>query len=176
MSRGRALRPGNVKAFVVIAGPQRATPAPTRVTSSTWSRREVHPREPFRADRSGTGRTSCRPSAHGRSAGSACTRAPRTSACARPSCEGLSLPLAVLLEREAERLEQRASLVVVLRRGHDGDVHTAGTIDRIGVDLVEHRLLGETEGVVAVAVELLVRQAAEVADTGQRERQQPVEE
>jgi hypothetical protein len=36
---------------------------------------------------------------------------------------------------------------------------------------VEHRLLVETEGVVAAPVELLRRQAAEVADPGQRERQ-----
>ena len=47
---------------------------------------------------------------------------------------------------------------------------------RIHVDLVEHRLLVETEGVVAGAVELLGRQAAEVADTRQRDRDQPVQE
>ena len=66
-------------------------------------------------------------------------------------------------------LEQRPALVVVRGGGHDRDVHAADAVDPVLVDLVEHRLLGETEGVVAVAVELRVRQAAEVADAGQRE-------
>src|SRR4029077_12831409 len=49
-------------------------------------------------------------------------------------------------------------------------------IDPVDVDLVEHRLLVQPEGVVAVAVELLGRQAAKVADTGQRNGEQPVQE
>src|SRR3954468_7995751 len=84
--------------------------------------------------------------------------------------------MSVLLERETQVLEQRPALVVVGRRGHDRDVHAAAAVDAVLVDLVEHDLLGETEGVVAVAVELPRRQAAEVTDTGQRQRQQPVQE
>ena len=41
---------------------------------------------------------------------------------------------------------------------------------------MEHALLRETEGVVAVAVELLVRETAEVADTGQCEVHEAVHE
>src|SRR6478735_9631282 len=44
----------------------------------------------------------------------------------------------VLLEREAEVLEQRTAFFVVGGGGHDGDVHTARTIDLVHVDLVEH--------------------------------------
>src|SRR6478736_4726531 len=84
--------------------------------------------------------------------------------------------MSVLLEGEAELLEQRPTLVVVGGRGHDRDVHAARPVDPVLVDLVEHDLLGETEGVVAATVELLRREAAEVTDTGQRERQQPVQE
>src|SRR5580693_5403980 len=79
-------------------------------------------------------------------------------------------------EREAERLEQRATLVVILGRGHDGDVEAANPVDLVLVDLVEHGLLVEAERVVAVAVELLVGQAAEVTDARKRKRQQAVEE
>src|SRR5690625_847388 len=82
----------------------------------------------------------------------------------------------VLLEREAEAPEQRTGLVVGCGRGDDRDVHAAHAVDLVLVDLVEHRLLGQTEGVVAVAVELLGRQSAEVADARQRDRQQAVEE
>ena len=41
------------------------------------------------------------------------------------------------------------------RRRHHGDVHAARAVDRVEVDLVEHRLLVQAERVVAVAVELL---------------------
>src|SRR3954471_13985278 len=81
-----------------------------------------------------------------------------------------------LLEREAQQLQQRPALVVRLRGGHDGDVHAPRAIDPVLVDLVEHRLLGEPERVVAVAVELAPVESAEVTDTRQCDRQQPVEE
>src|SRR6476620_9537404 len=80
------------------------------------------------------------------------------------------------LEREAKRLEQRAAFVVGLGSGHDGDVHAANAVNGILVDLVEHNLLGQTEGVVAVAVELLAAEAPEVADTRQCQRDQTVQE
>src|SRR5215212_8573210 len=84
--------------------------------------------------------------------------------------------MSVLLEREAELLQQRATLLVVGRRRDDRDVHAAGTIDPVLVNLVEHDLLGEAEGVVATAVELAGVEAAEVTDAWQRQRQQPVQE
>src|SRR6185437_112142 len=81
-----------------------------------------------------------------------------------------------LLERETEELEQRPALVVSLGGSHHRDVHAPRAIDPVLVDLVEHRLLGQAERVVAVAVQLLAVQAAEVADTRQRDGQQPVQE
>src|SRR5690606_29951815 len=57
-----------------------------------------------------------------------------------------------------------------------GHVHAPYPVDLVLVDLVEDRLLGEPEGVVAVAVQLAAVQPAEVADPRQRGRQQPVEE
>src|SRR5690606_17387607 len=60
--------------------------------------------------------------------------------------------------------------------GHDGDVEAADAIDLVLVDLLEDRLLRHTEGVVAVTVELLRRQTAEVADAGKSERDQSVQE
>src|SRR3954470_1216583 len=79
-------------------------------------------------------------------------------------------------EGEAQLAEQLAALVVVRGGGDQRDVHTALPVDAVDVDLAEHRLLVETEGVVAVAVELLGVQATEVADTGQGQAQQPVQE
>src|SRR6185312_9635691 len=81
-----------------------------------------------------------------------------------------------LLEGEADVTKERAALSVVGRRGDHGDVHTPGTVDLVLVDLVEHDLLRETEGVVATAVELLRRQTTEVANARERERQQTVQE
>ena len=48
--------------------------------------------------------------------------------------------ISVLLEGEAEVLQQRVSFLVVLGGGHHSDVHTAHVIDRIRIDLVEHGL------------------------------------
>src|SRR5436190_19627730 len=84
--------------------------------------------------------------------------------------------MSALREREAELLQQRATLLVSGRSGDDGDVHAAAAVDLVLVDLVEHDLLGETEGVVALAVELLRAETTEVTDARERERQQPVEE
>src|SRR5436190_630274 len=60
--------------------------------------------------------------------------------------------------------------------GHDGDVHASRTVDSVLVDLVEHHLLGEAEGVVAPTVELPRVEPPEVTDTRQRQGQQAVEE
>src|SRR5215467_15756631 len=73
-----------------------------------------------------------------------------------------------LLEWEAEPSQQRTALLIGGRRGDQGDVHPALPVHLIGVDLVEHQLLGQAERVVAPAVELPVGQPAEVADPGQR--------
>lgn len=70
---------------------------------------------------------------------------------------GTVLVVVVLLfEGEAELAEQGASFFVVRCRGDNGDVHASGAVDLVDVQLVEHGLFGEAEGVVAVAVELCV--------------------
>ena len=53
--------------------------------------------------------------------------------------------ISVLLEGEAEVLQEHASFLVVLGAGHHGDVHTTLVIDRIRIDLVEHGLLGKAK-------------------------------
>src|SRR3954453_11832502 len=146
-------------------------------TRSSWARPAARQVEPSHEGTRGTGRTCGTRSADGRSAGSACSHARRTWACEQPLRSEPSSPSrSRLLEGEAEVTKERAALSVVGRRGHHGDVHTPGAVDLVLVDLVEHDLLGETEGVVATAVELLGRQAAEVADARERERQGAVQE
>src|SRR3954447_5989718 len=147
------------------------------ITRSSWSRPAACHGEPSHEGRRGTGRTCGTRSADGRSAGSACSREHRTWACEQPwQSEPSSPSRSRLLEGEAEVTKERAALSVVGRRGHHGDVHAPGTVDLVLVDLVEHDLLGETEGVVATAVELLGGQTTEVADARQRERQGAVQE
>src|SRR5580698_9810184 len=80
------------------------------------------------------------------------------------------------LEGESEPPQQRTALSVIGCGGYDGDVHPALPVHLVRIDLVEHDLLDEAERVVAVPVELPVGQAAEVADPGQRDGQQPVQE
>src|SRR3954452_15763638 len=148
----------------------------TGVTRRPWTRREAHRGEPCPGCTPGTGRTCGTPSAAGRTAGSACRPARRTSASGPPSGSAPSWPCSVLLEREAQELEQRPALVVGLGGGDHRDVHASGPVDPVLIDLMEHRLLGQTERVVAVPVELAPVQAAEVTDTRQRDGQQPVQE
>src|SRR4051812_8069970 len=147
------------------------------ITRSSWSRPAARHGEPSHEGRRGTGRTCGTRSADGRSAGSACSREHRTWACEQPwQSEPSSPSRSRLLEGEAEVTEERAALSVVGRRGDHGDVHAPGTVDLVLVDLVEHDLLRETEGVVATAVELLGGQTTEVADARKRERQGAVQE
>src|SRR5580698_9895689 len=82
----------------------------------------------------------------------------------------------VLPKRKSEPPQQRAALVIIGRGGDQRYVHAALPVHLVRVDLVEHELLGEAEGVVPAAVELPVAQAAEVTDPGQRQGQQPVAE
>src|SRR6478609_8923052 len=51
------------------------------------------------------------------------------------------LAMSVLLEGEAELLEQRATLVIVGRRGDHGDVHPPDPVDAVLVDLIDAYVL-----------------------------------
>src|SRR5579871_267326 len=79
-------------------------------------------------------------------------------------------------ERKAEAAEQRLCLLVRLGCGRDRDVEAADLLDAVVVDLGEDDLLPEAERVVPAPVERLRAEPAEVADPGQRDRDEPVEE
>src|SRR6056297_1197431 len=79
-------------------------------------------------------------------------------------------------EGEAVGIQQGTAALVVGGGGDDGDVHPAHRVDVVVVDLGEHQLLDEAEGVVAAAVEGRGLQPTEVADARQGHRQQTVEE
>src|SRR5580700_12244927 len=72
--------------------------------------------------------------------------------------EALLRHCSVLLEWESEPPQKRAALVIVGCGRDDGHVHAALPVHLIGVDLVEHQLLVQAEGVVAAPVELPVGQ------------------
>src|SRR5581483_7664386 len=82
----------------------------------------------------------------------------------------------VVGERQAEAAQQRAGALVVLGGRRDRDVQTADRGDVVVVDLGEDDLLADAERVVAAAVERPGVEPPEVADPGQRDRHEPVEE
>src|SRR5713226_9108759 len=85
----------------------------------------------------------------------------------------LPLPLA---EWHAEARQQAARLVVCAGCRHDRHFQPAELVDLVVVDLGEHDLLPEAKRVVAAPVESLGAHAAEVADAGERDVEQLVEE
>src|SRR3954463_4939289 len=150
-------------------------------TSSTSSCRESRPGAPARGGRSGRGRTCGRPRADGRTGYSACSCAPCTSGVAVASRRARSSPLlipsfAVGRERQAECPQQREGVLVVLGARRDRHVEPADLLDVVVVDLREDELLADAEREVAAPVERARVEAAEVADLGQRDRDEAVEE
>src|SRR3954468_16504486 len=85
-------------------------------------------------------------------------------------------PFAVRRERQAEGLQQREGVLVGLGGRRDRHVETADLLDVVVVDLREDELLADAEREVAAAVERALAEPAEVADPGQRDRDEPVEE
>src|SRR5262245_47650721 len=79
-------------------------------------------------------------------------------------------------ERETEGIEQSPAARVVGRGRDDRDVHATGDVDAVVVDLREDQLLVDTERVVAPAVPRRGGKAAEVADPGDGDRDEAVEE
>src|SRR5690606_3264412 len=152
------------------------SPNPTTclfTTSSPSGRPESRRSTPSRGNRSGTGRTSGGKRAAGRSACSGWCDERRTSASPSssrsvPCVPSLSpLPLArcagqllaadqncrFAAEGHAHFPQQRVRLVVLVRRGHEHDVHAVHLRDLVVVDLREDQLLLDAERVVAAAVE-----------------------
>ena len=60
--------------------------------------------------------------------------------------------------------------------GHEGDIHTVDFQNFVDVDFGEDDLFGNTERIVAASVESFVADAAEVADTGDGDGDEAVEE
>src|SRR5215213_526681 len=79
-------------------------------------------------------------------------------------------------EGHAEKLEQTLRLLVGLRRRHDADLQPAETVHLVVFDLRERELLAKPQRVIAPAVERPPWDAAEVADPGQCERREAVQE
>src|ERR1017187_4504279 len=79
-------------------------------------------------------------------------------------------------ERHAEQFQELARFVVGARAGDEGDVHALREVHLVGVDLGEDHLLGQADRVVPVAVEALRIDAAKVANTGQGDADEPIEE
>src|SRR5262245_9976975 len=100
---------------------------------------------------------------------------------ARPRARGFGLLRSLLLllldaERDAEPLEEFERVGPLPRLHADRDVHALDELDLVEVDLREDDLLGDPEVVVPRLVERPGRQAAEVADAGDHDRDQAVEE
>ena len=61
-------------------------------------------------------------------------------------------------------------------RGHKGDVHSLGAWKLVWIQFGKHQLFGQSQAVVAVAVEGVRVQPAKVTDTRQGQRNQAIEE
>src|SRR6185437_2938907 len=82
----------------------------------------------------------------------------------------------LLSEGKAERRQERPSFLVGACGRDDGDVHTAGRVDLVVVDLGEYQLLGQAECVVAATVEGPGRETPEVTDARDGQAEEAVEE
>src|SRR3954470_2431912 len=88
----------------------------------------------------------------------------------------LAIPYGSLLaEREIEGAEQGTTLLVILRRRRNGDVHSPELVDLVVLDFRENDLFLDAEAEVAAAVERARVDAAEVTDAGNRDRDQAIE-
>src|SRR5215831_6444432 len=89
----------------------------------------------------------------------------------------LAIPYGSLLaEREIEGIEQGLSLLVVLRRRGNRDIHSPELIDLVVLDFRENDLFLDAEAEIATAVERARVDAAEVTDARDRDRDQTIEE
>src|SRR5581483_1662330 len=79
-------------------------------------------------------------------------------------------------QREAHHLQEIQRLGVGPRARHDRHVHALRALDLVQLDFREDGLVRDAEGIIAATVELAGGQSAEVANTRQRRRDEPVEE
>src|SRR6185312_9122788 len=79
-------------------------------------------------------------------------------------------------ERHAELAEKCKSLIVLVRRRDERDVHPVDLIYHVVVDFGEDHLLLDAHRVVAASVERARVEAAEITDAWNRDRHQTIEE
>src|SRR5262249_14842097 len=84
--------------------------------------------------------------------------------------------LALLPEREVERSQQSARFFVIARAGANGDVEPPGIGNFVEIDLREHGVFLDAEAVVSAAIEAFRIETAEIANAGQRDIHQTVDE
>src|SRR5918998_6533972 len=85
-------------------------------------------------------------------------------------------PAALIPERHVELLEQRVALGVGTGGCHNRNLQASQLVHLVVLDLGKHDLLSEANAVIATPVERPAADATEVANTGQRHVDQPVEE
>src|SRR6516162_7652646 len=78
-------------------------------------------------------------------------------------------------QRKTEALEELAAFFIVASRGGQRDIHALDLVHACVINLREHQLILETQGVVAAAIESIRGQPAEVTHAGQHYIAQPVE-
>src|SRR4051812_40819201 len=79
-------------------------------------------------------------------------------------------------EGDAELGEKSSTLFVGTSRSHERDVHSLDRVDLVVVDLGKNDLLAQAHREVALAVEAFGRNALEIADARQAERDQTIDE
>src|ERR1700675_4901601 len=80
--------------------------------------------------------------------------------------------LYLLTERKVESFKERAPVLVVARRGGNGDVHATDLIDLVVLDFGENDLLLDPQAVIAAAVERARADAAKIPDARNRNAHQ----
>src|SRR5579862_7300415 len=88
----------------------------------------------------------------------------------------MHVPSLLAPEWHSETREELLGFLVRPGRGHERDVHALHAVDAVEVDLREHDLLLETQGVVAGAVERTRARTPEVANARQSQRHETIHE
>src|SRR5215212_3635794 len=88
----------------------------------------------------------------------------------------LLLRSALRAERHAELREQRTTLRVVTRGGHDRHRQSVDLLDLVEVDLRKNDLFAQTDAEISATIETLVGQPAKIANSRQCHADEAVEE
>src|SRR6266542_6080665 len=81
----------------------------------------------------------------------------------------LSLP-----KRHSQSLQKCARLIVVVRRGHNRDIHSAQFVDLIKINLRKDQLLADANRIVSTAVEGFRRDSTKISYAWQGNRNQAI--